>query len=121
MILADTSIWVEHLRKRLTEMEAFLNNGQIVMHPFIAAELSLGSLQNRSKRLAEFDSLLQVRVAQLNEVRRMIEVNALYSRGIGLTDAHLLASSLLSPGIRLWTRDASLGRVARMLGVLWAS
>src|SRR5271163_4023540 len=100
-------------------METLLNAGQIAMHPFIVAELSLGSLQNRTKRLADLDSLLQVQVAQLDEVRRMIEAHALYSQGIGLTDAHLLASCLLSPGIRLWTRDASLERVARVLGVLW--
>lgn len=101
-------------------MEARLKNGQIVMHPFITAEISLGSLHNRRERLAELDALWPVQVAQLDEVRQMIESHALFSKGIGLTDAHLLASCLLSPGTRLWTRDKSLERAAEALGVSWA-
>ncbi len=118
MILADTSIWVDYLRGIGLEMARMLGGGQIVMHPFIVAEIALGSLRNRQKRLEEMESLLEVRVAQLSEVRRMVEVHNLYSKGIGLTDAHLLASCLLTPGTRLWTRDSALRKVADALGVL---
>ena len=120
MILADTSIWVDHLRNSNPEMEKRLLGGQIVMHPFIVAEIALGSLHNRQKRLADLDALLEVRVAQLNEVRHMIEAHALYSKGIGLTDAHLIASCLMTPGTQLWTRDAEMKKVAKALGVLIA-
>ncbi len=41
MILADTSVWVDHLRNRNPEMEKRLIRGQIVMHPFIVAEIPL--------------------------------------------------------------------------------
>jgi predicted nucleic acid-binding protein len=88
------------------------------MHPFIVAEIALGSLHNRRKRLDDLEALIEVRVAQLNEVRHMIEVHTLYSKGIGLTDAHLIASCLLTPGTQLWTRDKPLQKVARDLGVL---
>ena len=118
MILADTSIWVDHLRNRNPEMEKRLIRGQIVMHPFIVAEIALGSLHNRRKRLDDMDALLEVRVAQLNEVRHMIEAHVLYSKGIGLTDAHLIASCLLTPGTQLWTRDAAMKKVAKALGIL---
>jgi predicted nucleic acid-binding protein len=64
------------------------------------------------------DALLKVRVAQLHEVRHMIEAHTLYSKGIGLTDAHLIASCLLTPGTQLWTRDAALKKVAKALGIL---
>lgn len=121
MILADTSIWVEYLRNGLPAMKAALDGGQILIHPFIVAEIALGSLYNRKKRLEELDALQRVKVAQLAEVRRMIEAHALYSKGIGLTDAHLLASCLLSLGVKLWTRDTSLEAVARSLGVHWSS
>jgi predicted nucleic acid-binding protein len=117
MILADTSIWVDHLRNRNPEMEKLLNRGQIVMHPYIVAELSLGSLHNRRKRLSEMEALLEVRVAQLNEVRQMIEAHGLYSKGIGLIDAHLIASCLLTPGTKLWTLDRSLEKVASDLEI----
>ena len=111
MILADTSIWVDYLRNRNQGMEKLLGRGQILMHPFIVAELSLGSLHNRQKRLSDMESLLEVRVAQLNEVRQMIEAH------IGLIDAHLIASCLLTPGTQLWTRDSSLEKVAKTLGI----
>jgi predicted nucleic acid-binding protein len=118
MILADTSIWIDHLRSSNPEMQQRLSTGQIAMHPFIVAEIALGSLRNRRKRLDDLEALLEVRVAQLYEVRQMIEVRALYSKGIGLTDAHLIASCLMTPGTQLWTRDVPLQKVARDLGVL---
>jgi len=117
MILADTSIWVDHLCNGDAEMARLLGAGQIVMHPFIVAEIALGSLHNRRKRLAEMEALLEVRVAQLNEVRHMIGAHTLYSKGIGLTDAHLIASCLMTPGTQLWTRDGSLHKVAQTLGI----
>ncbi len=118
MILADTSIWVDHLRSRNTAMEEQLSKGQILMHPFIVAEIALGSLHNRRNRLGELEALLEVTVAQLNEVRHMIEAHSLYSKGIGLTDVHLIASCLLTPGTQLWTRDSALQKVAKALGIL---
>jgi len=117
MILADTSIWVDHLRGNNPEMASLLGMGRILMHPFIVAEIALGSLHNRRKRLSELESLLEVQVATLSEVRHMIESYALYSKGIGLADAHLIASCLLTPGTQLWTRDSALEKVARSLGI----
>jgi hypothetical protein len=118
VILADTSIWVDHLRNRNPEMENYLTRGQILMHPFIVAEISLGSLRNRQTTLADMESLLEAKVAALTEVRHMIEAHTLYSKGIGLTDAHLLASCLITPGTQLWTRDIALKKVATALGIL---
>ena len=117
MILADTSIWIDHFRLPEPEMQDLLNRNGIAMHPFVAAELALGSLRNRAKTLADLDVLPGCLVAQHSEVRQMIEANGIYSKGIGLVDAHLLASCLLSPGTQLWTRDAALERVARALRV----
>ena len=99
-------------------MVRWLGLGQIAMHPFIVAEISFGSLKNRQQRLADMEALLEVKVAQLSEVRHMIEAHALYSKGIGLTDAHLIASCLLTPGTQLWTRDAAMEKVAKTLGIL---
>jgi hypothetical protein len=117
MILADTSIWIDHLRGSDPEMARLLGAGEILMHPFIVAEIALGSLRNRRKVLEAMESLLEVRVAQLGEVRRMIEALALYSKGIGLTDTHLIASCLLTPGTQLWARDGAMRKVAEALGI----
>ncbi len=124
MILADTSIWIDHFRSGNKHMRKLLNEGQIAIHPFIIAELALGflkrrSLRERSKTLALLDLLPQVRVAQLSELRVMIEARRLYGLGIGLTDAHLIASvfiSISSPTL-LWTRDGQLRKVAEALGI----
>ena len=117
MILADTSIWIDHLRSGNKEMRKHLDQGHIVIHPFIIAELALGSLQERTKTLALLDLLPQVRMAQLTEVRHTIEARRLYGVGIGLTDAHLIASVFLNSPTLLWTRDKRLRKVAEALGI----
>jgi predicted nucleic acid-binding protein len=117
LILADTSVWIDHLRSGIKEMRQLLNQGQISIHPLVIAELALGSLLDRDKTLALLDLLPQVRVAQLNEVRALIEARRLYGLGIGVTDAHLIASILINPPTLLWTRDKRLLRVAERLGI----
>jgi hypothetical protein len=108
LILADTSVWIDHLRSGDKELRKHLNQGEIAIHPFIIAELALGSLQDRTKTLALLDLLPQLRVAQLDEVRLTIEARHLYNRGVGLIDAHLIASVFINPLTLLWTRDKQL-------------
>ena len=98
-------------------MKVLLNRGQIVIHPFVIAELALGSLQSRSQTLALLDRLPQVRVAQTSEVRLMIEARQLYSRGLGLIDAHLIASVFIATPTLLWTRDQRLRNAAEAFGI----
>ena len=117
MILADTSIWIDHLRSGNKELRKLLNQGQIVIHSSIIAELALGSLRERTKALALLDLLPQVRVAQLGEVRLMIEARRLYNLGIGFTDAHLIASVFINSSTLLWTKDKRLRKVAEGLGI----
>jgi predicted nucleic acid-binding protein len=117
LILADTSVWIDHFRSGNKELRKHLDQGQIVIHPFIVAELALGSLQERAKTLALLDRLPQVRVAQMREVRLMIEARRLYSLGIGLTDAHLIASVFINPSTLLWTKEKPLRKAAEALGI----
>ena len=117
MILADTSIWIDHFRSRNRELEHQLNHGRIVTHPFVAAELALGTLKDRTRTLALLDLLPQLRVAKLSEVRTLIESRSFYNLGIGLTDACLIASALIDAPTLLWTRDKPLRKVAEKLGI----
>lgn len=98
-------------------MRRHLSQGDIVIHPFIIAELALGSLRDRGKILALLDLLPQVRMPQLAEVRLLIEARRLYSLGIGLIDAHLIASVFINSSTFLWTRDKPLRKVAEGLGI----
>jgi predicted nucleic acid-binding protein len=117
LILADTSIWIDHLRSGNDEMRKLLGEGRIVIHPFIVAELALGSLRQRAKTLALLDLLPQVRVARMSEVRVLVETRLLYSLGIGLTDAHLIASVFINSSTLLWTKDKRLRKAAESLGI----
>jgi hypothetical protein len=117
MILADTNIWIDFFRSREPVLRELLEQNQVVMHPCLVAELALGSLRDRALTLAKLDAMKQARVADLRDIRRMIEARKLYAKGIGLTDAHLAASCLLTPGTRLWTRDHALCEIAQSLGI----
>ena len=77
----------------------------------------MGSLKNRTQTLALLDLLPKVRVASTSELRLMIEVRRLHSLGIGLTDAHLIASVFIDAPTLLWTRDQRLRKVAEGFGI----
>ena len=118
-ILIDTNIWIEHFKSENKEVSALLEAGRIVMHPFIVAELALGGLRDRMMTLASLEFLPELPVAELHEVRQLIEVRKLYTQGIGLVDAHLIASLIIvQTPTELWTDDDGLTRVAEKLGFL---
>jgi hypothetical protein len=117
MVLVDTTIWVDHFRVPNDKLRQLLEDEQIVMHPFVVAELALGSMKQRAIQLRALDDLPAVQVARLDEVRWMIEAHSLYYRGIGLTDAHLIASCLIDRSTLLWTYDKQLLKVAESLGI----
>lgn len=97
-------------------MEALLAAGQIVMHPHVVGEVALGNLKNRTGLLADLGRLPHAAVADDDEVLGFIGNHALFGSGIGYVDAHLLASTLIGPDVRLWTRDRRLQDVAARLG-----
>jgi predicted nucleic acid-binding protein len=117
VILADTSVWIDHFRSGNKELQKTLNAGQIVIHPAIVAELALGSLHERTKTLAMLDLLPQVRVARFSELRHMIEARRLYNLGMGLIDVHLVAAVFINSPTLLWTRDKRLRKAAEALGI----
>lgn len=117
MILADTSVWIDHFRKSDTGLIRQLRQSNICMHPFIVAELALGNLPDRTRTIAYLDLLPAVKVAQLDEVRYIIEARALFRKGIGFVDTHLIASAFLTPHTALWSRDRRLHEIAGALGI----
>lgn len=120
MILVDTSVWVDHLRVGDPILASLLDADRILGHPWVVAEIALGSLKSRATVLDLLDGLPQAPAASIEELRHVIEERALFSRGIGLVDVGLLASCLLIPGSRLWTRDKRLAAVADELTLAFA-
>lgn len=117
MILVDTSIWVDHLRRRDSRLIAILEAGQVLSHSFVIAELALGSLKNRKLILESLNALPRTVTATNDELLDFVEHHNLFGTGIGFVDAHLLASVHLVPGSWLWTRDKRLRAVAGRMAV----
>jgi len=115
MILVDTSVWVDHLRKGDAQLIHLLQEDQIVIHPFVIGELACGSLKARKKILDLLNSLSPATVATDHETMAFIEVHVIMGRGIGYIDAHLCASAQLS-NAKLWTRDKRLRSMATKMG-----
>lgn len=112
MILADTSVWIDHFRTGVAALSRALDDGEVLMHPFVLGELACGNFRNRDEALALLDELPRAREATHEEVVVMIERRRLMGRGIGYVDAHLLAATAITPEARLWTHDRRLSRVA---------
>lgn len=119
MILVDTSVWVDHLRRGDAKLASALEGGLVFTHPFIVGELACGRMGNRSEVLGLLRSLPHAAVASDDEALRYIDVHRLMGRGIGYIDVHLLASTALSGELRLWTRDRRLDEVAEDLGTTY--
>lgn len=116
MIIADTSVWIDHLKRGDPVLADLLETGGVLAHPFVVGELALGSLRQRGAVLGSLSDLPQAIVASDNEVMMLIEGERLYGIGIGYVDAHLLAAARLTPDTLIWTRDRRLRQAAGQLG-----
>ena len=117
MILVDTSVWIDHLRKPDQRLQELLENDEVAIHPLILMELALGSIANREEVISNLSLLAKAQVAELDELFTFIETRALYRKGIGVTDLHLIASALLEKFLLIWTRDRRLGEIASSFGI----
>lgn len=116
MILVDTSVWIDHLRRQNPTLAGLLEEGQVVTHPFVLGELACGPLRHRDEVLTLLRMLPAASVVEHDEVLQFVEYHRLYSRGVGWVDAHLLASARLS-NAGLWTLDKPLRRAATALAL----
>jgi predicted nucleic acid-binding protein len=116
VILADTSIWIDHFRQADPELRRIIEDDRLLCHPAVIGELALGSLRDRSSVIAFLAAQREAFVATHDEVMMMIDRHAIFSMGIGYTDAHLMASVLLDQRAALWTRDKRLRTAAEKAG-----
>jgi len=117
VILADTSVWVDHLRAGDPVLTGLLMHGAVLAHPWVTGEIALGRLGRRAEVLALLSGLPQATVATTPELAAFIERHELHGRGIGYVDAQLLAATRLTPDATLWTRDPRLADAAAAIGV----
>jgi len=116
MILADTSVWVQHFRRRFPEFATALQDGRISMHSVVLGELATGNLAKRAQTLAALRTLPRCQVGTTEECLDFIEHHKLHGRGIGWNDLQLLVAARLT-GQPLWSFDGRLANAAEELGV----
>lgn len=119
-VLVDTSVWVDHFRNRNGNLVSLLTLDLALSHPLIVTELACGTPPApRSRTLTDIATLPQARQATLDEVRSFIEREKLFGLGCSVVDLALLASTLLTPGSRLWSLDRRLVELAQRFEVVF--
>ena len=117
MIVVDSSVWIDHLRVRNERLVARLEGAEVLGHPWILGELALGNLTSRAEFLAAMSRLPQATLASAEEILTAIDSLGLSGLGLGYVDVQLLASTRLTSGARLWTRDRRLRATAENLAI----
>ncbi len=117
MILVDTCVWVDHLRAGDAILAQLLETGMVLTHPYVIGEIALGNLAQREMVLDALLDLPRASVATDHEVLHFIDQHALFGRGAGYIDIHLLAAIKLTAGAKLWTRDKRLHGIAVQMGL----
>lgn len=117
MILVDTSIWIDHLRRRDEILTSLLEREIVLGHPLVTGELAMGSMPRRDFVLNLLRRLPTAAFVRDDEVMTFIDRESLFGIGIGFIDAHLLAATRLTSGATLWTRDRRLMAAAEKLAL----
>lgn len=109
MTLVDSSVWIEHLRKPVPELEELLATDRALIHPMVLGELSLSPSRDAKyeQALLQWSLIEQVPVVAGDEVMSLVTRFKLWGRGIGWVDCNLLASAR-EAHCHLLTRDKAL-------------
>jgi predicted nucleic acid-binding protein len=116
MIIVDTSVWADHIRKPDVVLSELLAAGDVLVHRFVIEELACGHLPKRSEFLQTLHALPQAPIASHDEILGLLSNKKLYGTGLGSVDVHLIASAMLA-NAKLLTRDKALAREAKRLNV----
>ena len=120
MILVDTSVWVEHWRKSVPELARRLGAGQVLVHPIVIGELSVGQIKNRTETIKLLMALPQAAQGGFHECMAFLEWHKAYGAGLGWNDIQLLTSAKLG-NLDFWTFDKPLAKFASKLGLAYRS
>ena len=111
MVIVDTSVWIEHFKEKNESLISLIEDDEILIHPFVIAELACGHLKNREETIGLLLKLPAPELLSIEEILIFVSKEKLYSRGVGFVDVSLLGSSILSNAL-LWTYDKSLNKVS---------
>ena len=117
-LLADSSVWIDHLHEADEELNRALRAKQIYVHQAVIGELACGTLARRAEVLTRLIVLPELPDATFSELLALVDRRKLWGRGLSWVDVQLLGAVLLA-GAKLWTHDRPLQRVAKELGVVY--
>ncbi len=115
-VLVDTSVWVDHFKRRNEALVDLLERDVVLIHPWVLGELACGTPPRRTETLADLSCLRHAQQASTGEVMAFLEREQLYGLGCGWFDVHLLAATCLTQGAVLWTLDQRLDALAQRFG-----
>jgi len=115
-VLVDTSVWIDHFRRRNARLSNLLESAQVWIHPFIIGELACGNLSRRTEVISLLEALPTVPLLDHEDVLHFIDVQHLHGRGLGWIDIHLLASARVA-GLPLWTLDRRFALATKELSI----
>lgn len=116
MVIIDTSVWIRHFKEKNEALISLIEDDEILVHPFVIAELACGHLKNREETV---DLLLKFPLPELlsiEEVLTFVLEEKLFGQGVGFVDVNLLGSAMLSNSL-LWTIDKSLKNISTSFGI----
>ena len=111
-VLVDSSVWVGHFKLRNEHLVTLLQDGAVICHPYIVAEVACGTPPSRYAIISMLAELERAPVATQDELLSMLATRQLYGRGCGFVDMSLLASTLLGEKALIWTADKRFELVA---------
>jgi len=118
MILADTSVWIEHFRRGSPGLARRLEAGEVATHIVVIGELTTAKLLRRNETLAVLRRLPRVKQGTSDECLAYVETHRLFGAGIGWNDLQLLVAAQLNRA-RLWSLDRPLAIAAKKLNLLF--
>jgi len=117
-VLIDTSVWINHFRNRNATLINLIESKRVLAHPMVILEIACGTPPApRVQTLNNLKLLELCSQASLDEILTFVEHEKLYGLGCSLVDIALLASTLITPGTKLWTFDKRLAELAARFGV----
>jgi predicted nucleic acid-binding protein len=119
-VLIDTSVWVDHFRRRNDALVELIVSDRALTHPMVIGELACGTPPApRARTLGDIGLLRPAHQISIEEVMTFIDREKLYGLGCGLVDMMLLGSVMMTPGAQLWTLDRRLMEVAERFGAAY--
>lgn len=116
MVLVDTSVWIDHLRRGDAGLASLLETREVLCHPFIIGEIACGHLTSRKEILRRLGMLPSAAMVRHPEALEFIETRRLSGMGLGFIDMNLLAAASLG-GNLIWSRDKALRKAADALKI----